>query len=58
MFTVLAALFGVVVFLLTLAFTKLNFKKAFINYFITLALGFLTDCIIGFYFITLAHLTL
>lgn len=58
MFTVLFALLAIAVFVLTLAFTKLNFKKAFLNAVLTILMGVMIDIIIGSYFIGLAHLTL
>ncbi len=58
MFTVLFALLAMLVFALSLAFTKFNFKKAFLNAFITIGLGLFTDIIIGSYFVGLAHVAL
>lgn len=58
MFTVLFALLSILVFVVTLAFTKFNFKKAFINAVLTVLIGLFTDIIIGSYFIGLAHFTL
>lgn len=56
MFTVLFALLAIVVFALTLIFTKFNFKKASINALITVCVGFACDIIIGTYFISLSHM--
>lgn len=56
MFTVMFALIAGIVFVLTLAFTKFNFKKAFVNAMITVAIGLIIDLIIGTYFVSLANL--
>lgn len=56
MFTVLFALLSLIVFFITLMFSKLNIKLAVLCAMATVFVGFIMDILIATYFVSLSHL--